>query len=165
MARRIEAGPIVVGIGALLLLVSLFLDWFAPGTSAWTAFEALDLVLAGLALGALLVAAGLIAPELAALDRRRLAPLALLALVIVASQIINPPPAAGNEQIEEGGWLGLAGALLMAAGALLPSRACASRSPSRGGTRAGASRRWTPGGLPGDAPGASAPGARAARGG
>ena len=29
MTRRLEAGPLLVTLGALLLLVSLFLDWFA----------------------------------------------------------------------------------------------------------------------------------------
>jgi hypothetical protein len=119
MAHRIEAGPIVAVLGALLLLVSLFLDWFAPGTSAWTAFEALDLVLAGLALAAVAAAVGLLVPELAWLERRWLVPIAVAALVVVASQIINPPPAAANGDPEPGAWLGLAGALLMAAGALL----------------------------------------------
>ncbi|CAA9531465.1 MAG: hypothetical protein AVDCRST_MAG30-3819 [uncultured Solirubrobacteraceae bacterium] len=119
MARRIEAGPLVVALGAILLLVSLFLEWFEPGLTAWTAFEALDLVLAAIAIAALLAALGLIAPNLATLDRRWLAPLAVAALVIIGSQVLNPPPGAGNGDIEPGGWLGLAGALLMCAGALL----------------------------------------------
>ena len=40
MTRRLEAGPILVTLGALLLLASLFLDWYEPGISAWEAFEA-----------------------------------------------------------------------------------------------------------------------------
>ena len=119
MGHRIEAGPLVAILGAVLLLVSLFLDWFAPGTSAWTAFEVLDLLLAALALAAILAAVGLILGELAVLDRRWLVPLAVAAVVIVGSQLVNPPPAAGDESPESGAWLGLAGALLMAAGALL----------------------------------------------
>jgi len=119
MGRRIEAGPLVVALGAVLLLVSLFLNWFEPELSAWTAFEALDLLLAALALGALFVALGLIAPEIARVDRRWLAPLGLAALVVVASQIINVPPGAGNGDADSGAWLGLGGSLLMAAGALL----------------------------------------------
>lgn len=120
MGHRIEAGPLVAVLGALLLLVSLFLDWYEPGMSAWTSFEALDLVLAGLALAAALAAGGLLAPELAVLDRRWLVPLAVVAVVIVGSQLVNPPPAAaGGRDPESGAWLGLAGSLLMAAGALL----------------------------------------------
>lgn len=119
MARRIEAGPLVAATGAGLLLIALFLDWFAPGTSAWSTFEALDLVLAGAALAVLLAAAGLISPDLAAIDRRWLGPVALLALVVVASQLIDPPPAAGDPEPQSGAWLALGGALLMTAGALL----------------------------------------------
>lgn len=119
MGRRIEAGPLVTIAGAGLLLVSLFLNWFAPSTSAWTAFEVLDLVLAALAAAALLAAAGLLAPELGVLHRRWLAPVAVAAVVVVASQLVNPPPGAGNGNAESGAWVGLAGALLMAAGALL----------------------------------------------
>lgn len=118
MGHRIEAGPLIAVLGAVLLLVSLFLDWFAPGTSGWTAFEALDLLLTAVAVAAILAAGGLLV-GLAPLDRRWLVPLAVAAVVIVASQLVNPPPAAGNEDPEYGAWLGLAGALLMAAGALL----------------------------------------------
>lgn len=119
MGHRIEAGPLVAILGALLLLVSLFIDWFAPGTSAWTAFEVLDLLLAALAMAAVLAAGGLLLPDLDLLDRRWLVPIAVAAVVIVGSQLVNPPPAAGNGDPESGAWLGLAGSLLMAAGALL----------------------------------------------
>jgi len=119
MARRIEAGPIVVLLGATLLLISLFLDWYEPGLTAWTAFESLDLLLAGLAIAAAVAAAGLLAPDVAKLDRRWLAPLSLLALVVVASQLIDEPPAVGDGDPQSGAWLALAGALLMTAGALL----------------------------------------------
>ena len=51
MTRRLEAGPLLVTLGALLLLVSLFLDWFAGGATAWQAFEVWDLVLFVLAVG------------------------------------------------------------------------------------------------------------------
>lgn len=119
MGHRFEAGPLVVILGALLLIVSLFLDWYAPGTSAWTAFEVLDLLLTALAVAALPAAGGLLLAELAVLDRRWLVPLAVAALVIVGSQLVNPPPAAAGGDLESGAWLGLAGALLMCAGALL----------------------------------------------
>ena len=49
MTRRIEAGPVLVGLGAVVLLISLFLDWYQPGVTAWDAFEVLDLLLAALA--------------------------------------------------------------------------------------------------------------------
>ena len=52
MPRRIDAGPALAALGAALLLFSLFLAWF-DGRDGWRVFEALDLVLAGLALTAL----------------------------------------------------------------------------------------------------------------
>ena len=51
-AQRGDAGAILLGLGALLLFISLFLHWYQPGRSAWAVFEVWDLVLAGLALAA-----------------------------------------------------------------------------------------------------------------
>jgi hypothetical protein len=119
MARKIEAGPLVALLGAGLLLVSLFLEWFTPGASAWDVFEVLDLLLAAVAIAAALAALGLLAPEIAVLDRRWIAPLAFLALVVVGSQLIDPPPAVADGERGLGAWLALAGALLLVTGALL----------------------------------------------
>ena len=47
--RRIALGPLIGAAGAILLLVSLFLNWY-DDLSAWTSFEVLDLLLAGIAL-------------------------------------------------------------------------------------------------------------------
>lgn len=118
---RIDAGPPIAIGGALLLLVSLFLDWYEPGVTAWTVFEVLDLVLAALAVGCLLGAAARLGLELpggrALWDR--FAVLGVLALVIVLSQLINHPPAAVGEYTKTGLWLGLGGAALLALGGLL----------------------------------------------
>ena len=50
MTRRLESGPLLVTVGALLLLVSLFLTWYSGqfDLTAWDAFEVWDLVLAAL---------------------------------------------------------------------------------------------------------------------
>ena len=120
-SERIDAGPPIAILGALLLLVSLFLDWYEPGITAWTVFEALDLLLAALALCCLLGAAarlGLDLPGGRALSTR-FAVLAVLTLVLVLSQVINHPPAAVGEDPETGLWLGLGGAGLLALGGLL----------------------------------------------
>ena len=119
--QRIDVGPPIALLGALLLLVSLFLDWYEPGFSAWTVFELLDLALAGLALGCLLGAAarlGLDLPGGRALANR-FAVLGVVALVLVLSQVVNHPPAAVDCDPETGLWLGLGGAGLMALGGLL----------------------------------------------
>ena len=119
--RHIPLGPLVASVGAVVLLVSLFLNWYEQVTG-WTVFELADLLLAGLALWALFGLAGALglvrAPDAAALV---LAP-ALLALVVVLTQIVNDPPAvagpAGPEK-DIGIWLALGGAGLMALGAVL----------------------------------------------
>jgi hypothetical protein len=119
MTRRFDIGPILVMLGALLLLASLFVDWYEGNITAWTAFEALDLALAALALAAVLAAAGLLAPGAALVDRRFLPGIVLAVAAIVAVQVIDPPPAALNRDPETGAWLALASVLLMCAGTLV----------------------------------------------
>ena len=119
--ERIHVGPPIAIVGALLLLVSLFLDWYEPDVTAWTVFEVLDLVLAALALACLLGAAarlGVGVPGGRALGSH-FAVFGVLALVLVLSQLINHPPAAFEDDPETGLWLGLGGAGLLALGALL----------------------------------------------
>jgi hypothetical protein len=118
MTRRIEAGPVLVALGALVVLVSVFLDWYEPNVTAWEAFEVLDLVMAALAVAGIVAAAGTVRPDAAVIERHQL-PLVVVGLtVVVASQILDPPPAvAGDPSL--GAWLALGGALAMCAGAVL----------------------------------------------
>jgi hypothetical protein len=121
--RRISIGPLIGLAGALVLLVSLFLDWW-PEITAFTGFEVLDLVLAALALAAiasLAEAAGARLPSGVAIGSALALPLGLLALLIVVSQLVNDPPAVagGDRGHEIGIWLALAGALLIVGGSLL----------------------------------------------
>jgi hypothetical protein len=118
---QLPIGPLIAAIGAIMLIVSLFLDWYEDLTG-FTVFEFLDLLLTGLAvltLVSLAGAVGVIRPPL-----RPGLPLgvALLALVIVLSQLVNDPPAVagpnGRDQ-DIGIWLALGGAALMVAGAVL----------------------------------------------
>lgn len=115
--ERIDAGRLVAGAGAVLLAVSLFIDWFEPGVSAWTAFEAIDLVLAGAAAVVLAYAAR--AAGMAGAGQRAAMLAGLVALAAVVSQLVEPPPAAFDHDLEAGAWLALAGAALMLAGPLL----------------------------------------------
>lgn len=120
--RQIALGPVVAGAAALVLLVSLFLDWYEPGVSAWTVFEVLDLLLAVLALASLGMAAqalGVGAPGVR-LPARALLAVAAVALVIVVSQLVNHPPLTGRGE-EVGIWLALGAALVLVAGAALGS--------------------------------------------
>jgi hypothetical protein len=102
----------------MLLFVSLFLDWYQPDMTAWTAFEVLDLVLAALALAAawILVSSLLLESP----PRNGLLPVVGgAAFVVVVSQLVNHPPAAQGASPQLGAWLGLAGSALMAVGAAL----------------------------------------------
>jgi hypothetical protein len=114
LPERFDAGTGLVAIGAVLLIVSLFIDWFSPGGDAWAVFEIADVVLAGCAI------AGLIAfvPRYTGLSQAMPA-IAFAALAVVAVQLIDQPPAARGSEIETGAWLALAGVLLMSVGATL----------------------------------------------
>lgn len=118
--EQLEAGPLLVALGAVMMVVSLFLDWFDPGGSAWRVFELVDLLLGLLALTALLVAG----EQIRLLPRRLVPGISLLivgaaAFVLVASQLIDHPPGAQGSGIEEGAWLALAGTFVMFLGGLL----------------------------------------------
>ena len=118
MTRRFEVGPILVALGAILLLVSLFLDWYGP-LNAWEAFEVVEVLLAALAVGALIVATGQLVPDLEWGERRWLPVIVLAVAVLVAAELIDPPPAAGAGELEQGAWLAFAAALVMLSGAVL----------------------------------------------
>ena len=140
----IPVGPVVAAIGAIMLIVSLFLDWYdgppGEGISGFTVFEFLDLLLTGLAVVMLVSLADAIG--LVRSGMRSYVPLvvAALALVIVLTQVVNDPPAVaardGNDQ-DIGIWLALAGAALMVAGAVLSTAriAIAVEPRERGGAR------------------------------
>jgi hypothetical protein len=115
MNRKFDAGTSLVALGALVLLVALFLDWFTPGGNAWQVFEVLDLVLAAIAVGALAALGGWLGED----RTRPPAVLAAAALVIVAVQLIDPPPIFGDAQIENGAWLALGASVVMLVGAIL----------------------------------------------
>jgi hypothetical protein len=119
MTRRLEAGPVLVTLGAVLLLVSLFLSWYTGEVSAWEAFEVWDLVLFVLALASIGAGLGLIAQDVDLVDRRILPAAVLAVAIIVAAQILDPPPAATGQDPDTGAWLAGGAALLMAVGALL----------------------------------------------
>jgi hypothetical protein len=118
MTRRFEVGPILVALGALLLLVSLFLEWYGP-FNAWDSFEVVDVLLAALAVTALVVALGQLVAEVHVGDRRWLPWIVVAIAVLVAAELVDPPPVAGEEEVEQGAWLAFAGALIMLAGAVL----------------------------------------------
>ena len=119
--RQLSIGPLVASIGAVLLIVSLFLNWYEDITG-FTVFEFLDLLLVLLALatiGSLAAGLGLVRPAPAPAVALGVA---LFTLFVVLTQIINDPPAVvgpqGSDQ-DIGIWLALSGSALMVAGAVL----------------------------------------------
>ena len=107
MTRRLDAGPLLVTLGAVLLLVSLFLYWFEGDVTAWQAFEVWDVVLLVLAIGGIVLGVGLVVPDAEVIDRAWL-PFGVGAVaVIVASQIVDPPPAVAGQNADVGAWLAL----------------------------------------------------------
>jgi len=118
MTRRFEVGPMLVALGAIVLLVSLFMDWYGSLT-AWEAYEVVEVLLAALAVAALVVAAGLLLPDLEYLERRWLPAIVLAVVVLVAAGLVDPPPAAGDDTREAGAWLAFGAAIVMLGGAVL----------------------------------------------
>jgi hypothetical protein len=120
MPRRVNGGEVLSALGATLLLVSLFVDWYEPGLSSWTVFELIDITLAAIAVGTLVSTVGAWFGRPTSLaGERALTFLAGGALIIVAASLIDPPPAASESTPEAGAWLALAGTILMLAGSLL----------------------------------------------
>jgi hypothetical protein len=116
--RRFDIGPLIVAVGSLVLLVSLFMDWYA-GETAWRTFEVADVLLAALAIAALLAALGQIAEEIAVVDRRWLPAIVLSAALLVVAEILSPPPVVGGADPQEGAWIAFAAALVMVLGTVL----------------------------------------------
>jgi hypothetical protein len=125
--RALDAGRLLIGLGALALLISLFLDWYGAdrfgSATAWRSFELVDLLLAALAIAAIYaVIEGIAAPPRAPRPPGALlwfaGPLALI--LILASIIDEPPLVAGiDPTLEVGAWIALAAALVMTIGAAL----------------------------------------------
>ena len=132
MPRRIDAGEVLAAVGGALVFVALFLMWFGD-FSGWEAFESLDLVIAALALLAVAAAVASAAGWSSGPSARILPWLGAALLVIVAVQIIEPPPGLfsiggdGEDSFAElidadpetGAWLALAGAALVLLGGVL----------------------------------------------
>ena len=135
---QLPIGPLIAAIGAILLIVSLFVDWY-DGVTGYTVFEFVDLVLTGLALAALFALASAMGAVRTPVRPGLLLGIGVLALLVVLSQVVNDPPAVagadGRDQAT-GIWLGLGGAALMVAGAILSSARIAISVEPRDGGRA-----------------------------
>jgi hypothetical protein len=116
LRERFDAGTGLVAIGAVLLLVSLFVDWYHPGGDAWAVFESLDVLLAGAAVCGLLA----VAPRFGTGGLGRALPLiSAIAFAVVLVQLVDPPPVVRHSDLATGAWLGLAATAIMTLGAIL----------------------------------------------
>ena len=116
--RRFDIGPLIVAVGSLVLLVSLFMDWYA-GETGWGAFEVADVLLTALAITALLASIGMIAEEIGVVDGRWLPAIVLSATLLVVAELLSPPPVVGGADPQEGAWVAFAAALVMLLGTVL----------------------------------------------
>jgi hypothetical protein len=115
--------------GAALMAISPFPDWYhlddgdtSFDVSGWDAFEMVDILLVGAAIAALVTLVR--ANRQTSIAERRLMALGAIAAAIVVVQLIDETPLIGfaggfDISLRIGGWLALAGALLVfAAGAV-----------------------------------------------
>ena len=111
----------MAAIGAALLIVSLFLDWYEPDIEGFTVYELLDLLLVLMALATIASLAGGMGVLRAAPSPGVSLAVALFTVFVVLSQILNDPPAVANGDAGKdiGIWLALGGAALMVAGSVL----------------------------------------------
>jgi hypothetical protein len=118
---QLAVGPLVAAVGAVLLIVSLFLDWYV-GLTGFTVFEFIDLLLVLLALATIAGLAGGMGLVSPAPSPSVSLVVALFTIFVVLTQIINDPPAVvgpdGQDQ-DIGIWLALSGAAVMVAGGVL----------------------------------------------
>ena len=132
---HIPIGSLLAAIGGILLIVSLGLDWYG-GISGFNSFEFLDLLLVLLALltfAALAIQLGVLHTTLRPGTELVVG---LTALVVVFSQWVNHPPIGLERDVKTGLWLGLGGAALMVAGAVLSTARIAISVEPRAGGRA-----------------------------
>jgi hypothetical protein len=115
---QIPIGALLAAIGGLLLIVSLALDWYG-GFSGFNSFEFLDLLLVLLALITLVALATALGLLHTPLRPGTSLVVGVAALVVVVSQLVNHPPIGIERDVKTGLWLGLGGAALMVAGAVL----------------------------------------------
>ncbi len=121
MSERIDAWPLLAAVGALMVLISLFLDWYEPDLSAWTTFEIVDLLLAAISVAFIVAVVSRLTGTRTRGPVVRDAWLPVLAvgtLVLVALSLVNHPPAAINLGEKVGIWIALAGSLVMVIGSL-----------------------------------------------
>ena len=134
----VPIGPVVAAIGAVMLVVSLFLDWYEVDLEGFTVYEFLDLLLVLMALATIASLAGGLGVIRAAPSPGVSLAVALFTVFVVLSQVLNDPPAVANGEADKqiGIWLALGGAALMVAGSVLAYARISLRVEPRAGEAA-----------------------------
>ena len=113
MRERFDAGTGLVAVGAVLLLVSLFIDWYDPAATPGRSSSRSTSLLAGAAVCGLLA----VAPRFGTGGLGRALP--VISVVAVRRscvvQLIDPPPVVRDSDLATGAWLALAATATMAA--------------------------------------------------
>ena len=125
--RRVRAGDIVAGAAGVLLLASMFMEWYSvggreDGLSAWAAFGFVDLLLALVALLGIALALSQVVgrgPALPVALGVITTTLALAASLLLLYRILNQPGPNDAIGVSAGAWVGLAAAVAVFLGAWL----------------------------------------------
>jgi hypothetical protein len=118
---RLRSGEIVAGLGALLLLVMLFLPWFGE-RSGWSSLGWVALIPIVLAIACALA---LVVTTLTERDAATIpvaigvvaVPWSLLAVLAILVRLVAQPGENAVVDVRTGAWIGLAGAVAILAGA------------------------------------------------
>ena len=125
--RRVRAGELVSGVAGVVLLVSMFLDWYAVSgrddtLTAWGAFSVVDLLLALVALLGIALAVSQMAgrgPALPVALGVITTTLALAGTLLLLYRILNQPGPNDLISVEAGAYVGLLASLGVFLGAWL----------------------------------------------
>jgi len=121
---RLRPAEWIAGAGGVGLLAALFLDWFS-GASAWQTLAVIDILIALLALVPLalvVLQATRDSPSLPATFSALSVMAGALAALLILFRIVDQPGANAAVEVDPGAWIGLAAAIITAAGGWLSLR-------------------------------------------
>ena len=128
---RLRQGELIAGVGGLVLMVVMFLDWYSVvglgevAANAWQAFSITDLILALTAvagIGLAVLTAARRSPALPVAASVITATLGALATLLVLYRILNQPGPNEFVEVKLGAFLGFLSVLAVAVGGYLAMR-------------------------------------------
>jgi hypothetical protein len=105
--RRLRHGEWIAGVSGVVLLVSLFLDWYSAGdgaltANAWESFSVTDVLLAVVGLGGIALAAAVgsqRSPSMGQATGALTVPVAFVAAIVVVIKLLSLPDGADGREI------------------------------------------------------------------